>query len=191
MLQARGWSYGRNALSWAVASAMPDAVAHILQAHASTPSAPSSHTRHSLRGAGMDTSTASESAGVNSRDVTGRTPLHECVALANAGAMVEPLADSSTSNGLDAVKGSRGGGEGVIRAAIEIAEMLIAAGADVNAQTPSGRSPLHELFCRSQDDPLAASFAVVPGADRGLRLRGRSDTQGLDVARARAELVRR
>ena len=80
----------------------------------------------------------SAGANPNEKDVMGRTALHECMSMAgrivaNDAAELE-LAASSLFN---------------LRS---IAESLIMAGAEVNCQTSSGRTPLHELFCRGQDN---------------------------------------
>lgn len=83
---------------------------------------------------------------IDSPDVTGRTALHECMSLACNG-----------SNRNDA---------NAILAATEIAEELLKVGASVNASSISGRTPLHELFCKGQDEELFAtsqsSIAISP-----------------------------
>jgi len=95
------WGYCRSPLAWAVSSGLVSSVKHALCNTASDP---------------------------NVRDVEGRTPLHDCMALAQ------------TCNDL-----------GTLDAAASIAELLIAHGADVGAVSVSGRNCLHELFCANQD----------------------------------------
>jgi ankyrin repeat protein len=65
----------------------------------------------------------------NAKDAVGRTPLHECLSLAG---------HSKT--------------ESFAHAALSIAERLMEAGALLNETSISGRSPLHEIFCKDQDN---------------------------------------
>jgi ankyrin repeat protein len=65
----------------------------------------------------------------NTKDAVGRTPLHECLSLAG---------HSKT--------------ESFAHAALSIAERLMEAGALLNVTSISGRSPLHEIFCKDQDN---------------------------------------
>ena len=78
-----------------------------------------------------------EGTSPNSRDTVNRTPLHECVAL---------IGNASGVSHMDAC--------------LQVAEALLEAGADVDAASISGRRPLHELFCRGQDEAVS-SFARV------------------------------
>ncbi len=76
----------------------------------------------------------------NEVDSIGHTALHECVILVKEAKSVD-----------------------LLRAAIEIADILAKAGADLNAMTVSHRTPLHELFCKSADE-AASSFTKLPGS---------------------------
>lgn len=84
-------------------------------------------------------------ANVTASDAMGRTPLHHCVALA-----AEISADdcSKLEESIAAILKLR-----------SIAEMLLNGGADVNAKTISGRTPLHEMFCRGSD--LSSSTIIL------------------------------
>jgi uncharacterized protein len=79
----------------------------------------------------------SAGANPNEADVMGRTVLHECMAMA---ARIYARDASELEVAASSIF--------TIRA---IAEALILAGADVNRQTSSGRTPMHELFCRGQE----------------------------------------
>lgn len=74
----------------------------------------------------------------NETDVMGRTVLHECMAMATR-IVARDLSE------LEVATSS-------IFALRSIAEALILAGADVNRQTSSGRTPLHELFCKGHEN---------------------------------------
>jgi ankyrin repeat protein len=76
---------------------------------------------------------------VDQVDAVGRTALHECATLVREGKSAVLLEES-----------------------VKIAELLFAAGADPNKGSVSMRTPLHELFCRGQDD-ASASFTRLPG----------------------------
>ena len=76
---------------------------------------------------------------VNQVDAVGRTALHECATLVREGKSTILLEES-----------------------IKIAELLFNAGADPNKGSVSLRTPLHELFCRGQDE-ASASFARLSG----------------------------
>jgi ankyrin repeat protein len=85
----------------------------------------------------------SSGADVRSVDAMGRTPLHECISLVGRIQATETFqVDSAVSNIFK------------LRA---VAETLLNAGADVMAKSVSGRTPLHELFCKGQD----VNFAIV------------------------------
>jgi ankyrin repeat protein len=64
-------------------------------------------------------------------DTEGRQPLHECADLLKSAQLVH------------------------VEAAVGIAEALITTGASVNAQTISKRTPLHEVFCKGQDETVS------------------------------------
>jgi ankyrin repeat protein len=84
-------------------------------------------------------------ANVGEGDAMGRTPLHHCVALASQ----ISVTDSSDL-------------EEAIRAVLKlrsVAEILLQNGADIAAKTVSGRTPLHEMFCRGADSPVRTSSA--------------------------------
>lgn len=76
---------------------------------------------------------------VNQVDAVGRTALHECATLVREGKSVTLLEES-----------------------VKIAELLFSAGADPNKGSVSLRTPLHELFCRGQDE-ASASFTRLSG----------------------------
>ena len=70
-------------------------------------------------------------------DTLQRTVMHECVSLVTSAASLDVH----------------------LAAAVEIAELLLQAGADCNAASTCGRRPMHDLFCRGQD--ATASFAKI------------------------------
>ena len=74
---------------------------------------------------------SSTSDPVNAADGVGRTALHECAALLHARTLIHQEAST------------------------QIAEILLLAGANVNATSVSGRTPLHEVFCMNQDDAIS------------------------------------
>lgn len=80
-----------------------------------------------------------ENEPVNQVDAVGRTALHECATLVREGKSVTLLEESA-----------------------KIAELLFSAGADPNKGSVSLRTPLHELFCRGQDE-ASASFTRLSG----------------------------
>lgn len=69
---------------------------------------------------------------VTETDALGRTPLHECMTL------VSPSSESSS----------------FASKALEIAELLYTAGADLDARSISGKTPLHEMFCSNSGGPM-------------------------------------
>jgi len=109
-LQAQHWSYSMPSLSWSVVSSAPSVLKDML----------------------------ADAQDVNEGDLTGRTPLHECVSL------------------LSKFDNSGGAGKSTPEA-LQMLEALLNANADANRQTISGRSPLHELFCRGQNDAASSS----------------------------------
>jgi ankyrin repeat protein len=109
-LQAQHWSYSMPSLSWSVVSSAPSVLKDMLTG----------------------------TQDVNEGDLTGRTPLHECVSL------------------LSKFDKSSGAGKSTAEA-LQMLEALLNANADANRQTISGRSPLHELFCRGQNDAASSS----------------------------------
>ena len=97
-LQAGRWEYSLPPLSWAVSCCLPDLVAHLLRD----------------TGAG---------AGVDARDVQGRSAVHVCCALVG-----------------DARRSRLWAGAG------RTLRLLLEGGASVAARTSAGRTPMHELF---------------------------------------------
>ena len=87
--------------------------------------------------------TSNSSTLANETDALGRTPLHECMVL------VSPSSESNihSSN------------------ALQIAEMLYTAGADLDARSISGKTPLHELFSGQSSTARSAIEGVNSDKD--------------------------
>jgi ankyrin repeat protein len=76
-------------------------------------------------------------ADVQAGDAMGRTPLHHCVALAG---QISATESSDLEKAIATVLKLR-----------SVAELLLNGGSEIMARTVSGRTPLHEMFCRGQD----------------------------------------
>lgn len=92
-------------------------------------------------------SSGNSSAIANETDALGRTPMHECMTL------VSP----SSENNIHASQ------------ALGIAELLYTAGANLDARSISGKTPLHELFnCQTASDGIGSSKDSIAEERRGL-----------------------
>jgi ankyrin repeat protein len=91
-------------------------------------------------------------ADVQAGDAMGRTPLHHCVALAGQ------ISVSESSNLEEAIA--------AVLKLRSVAEVLLNGGAEVMARTVSGRTPLHELFCRGQDLNTTKKMTTHPPLER-------------------------
>jgi ankyrin repeat protein len=108
---------------------------------------------------------ATSSQDPNCADSLGRGPLHECAAL---------------------VRSAR---EVLVLAAVPIAEALIAAGTDLNGASVSGRTPLHELFCATQDEKVS-SYRVSSDGSAAICVTTTHAVDAQLVMRCRRQLVR-
>ena len=92
-----------------------------------------------------------EQSDPNETDTVGRTALHECASLIK-----------------DAEKEGGAGGVNValLDSAVTIAEQLLHSGARVNAGSVGQKTPLHELFCKGQDE-ASSSFARLSSSSAG------------------------
>lgn len=136
-LRSSNWQYARFPLTWAVLNGLPEAVEHLLAEGASQSTRVLGPTASGASGWSTSTHRASKSmknsAGVarvclvNEVDAMGRTAMHECMTL------VGPTSPSDAHAAI----------------ALTIAEQLYKKGADLNAKTISGKTPLHDIFCNS------------------------------------------
>ena len=73
------------------------------------------------------------------------------------------------------------------QAAVECAQLLLQAGADAEAQTVGGRTPMHELFARGQDDAPSSFTNILStstgGSSSGVSGSARSGTGGSQPTR--------
>ena len=158
-LKLAKWAYSRPPLLWAVHNGLLSAVRGLLPTRSSSSSSSSSFSSCGL------SLGATSSQDPNCTDSLGRGALHECAAL---------------------IRSNR---EVLVLAAVPIAEALIAAGTNLNSASVSGRTPLHELFCATQDEKVS-SYRVSSQGTAAICVTATHTVDAQLVMRCRRQLVR-